>query len=288
MVTLPKIAFLLSVCFFSVNLKAERYTIGIAVSPPILEVFNKWTLKQDCWNVDEFKSKHSLRGAIELIIICKAFHLGGLDIILDFYPSPNYSRSLVLANQGKIHIPGETIWKDEIDESLFYVTKALIEIGEMKKGLFTLGEHPMLTQVKTKQDLEKYVGIAPDKWTHDWQVISRLTPQLLNAPSSVAVHKMIAKGRADFTLGEFNTDMKIRLENVVLVPIPNMYVSLQQSRHFIIRKDVRHSKLIFEALEKGLALLKKQNFISQAYAASGFIPADIRNWKDISLLSEPL
>ncbi|MDO6719380.1 hypothetical protein Q4575_08215 [Psychrosphaera sp. 1_MG-2023] len=280
---LPIIAFLLSIFCFSINLKAERYTLGIAVSPHILEVFNQWTLKQDCWNVDEFKSKHSSRGAIELVIICKALHLGGLDVRLDFYPSPNYTRSLVLANQRKVHIPGETIWKDEIDESIFYVSKPVIDVGEMKKGIFTLGNHPMLDVVKTKQDLQKYVGISPNKWTHDWQVISKLTPQLLNAPSSTAVHKMIAKGRADFTLGEFNSDMKIGLENVVLVPIPNMYVSLAQSRHFIVRKDVRNSKLIFLALEKGLSILKENKFINKAYTASGFTPAEIANWQDISV-----
>lgn len=263
-------------------LKAERVNVTIAVSPHIQETYQLWTRQQDCWRVESYSAEHSSRGALELILLCKALYLSGIDFKFEFYPSPNYTRSLYLADRRQVHLPGETIWRDEIDESKYHVTAPMIDVGEMKKGIFTIPGHPLLTSPSTAKDLRNKIGISLKHWHHDWQVLNQLTKLTMSAPSSLAVHKMIGKGRADFTLGEFNPQMEIELEQIKLVPVPNMYVSLQQSRHFIVRKGLRNSERFFHAINAGIAKLKQNGEIKKAYQKAGFYPAIIGSWQDLS------
>lgn len=272
----------LALVFSSQRIAAERLTMMIAVSPNIQDVYERWTQAKDCWQVDDYASLHSSRGALELILLCKALHQSGLTFAIEFYPSPNYTRSLYLADSGKVHMPGETIWLDEIDATKYFITDAVIDVGEMKKGIFTIPLHPMQTSVNKAEQLKDYIGVIPKRWKQDWAVLSQLTPLHLNAQSSGAIHRMLEKGRADFTLGEFNKQMAISLEGVRLVPVKNLFVSLPQSRHFAIRKELANSDVFIAAINTGLARLKQAGEVEQMYKKAGFYPAQIHNWIDVS------
>lgn len=267
--------------------KDSEINVSIAISKNILSTFKSWTTDKNCWEVTDYEAKHSNRGAAEIVLICKAFHLGGLNAKLDFYVTPNYTRSLLLAQQKKVHMTGESIWKDQADSSRFYVSPPVLRINEMEKGIYTTKDHPMMKYVQSFEDIRHYRGVTLPNWHHDWGLLRSLTKKVMSAPSSISVHKMIEKNRADFTLAEFSSSMTFELGKVILYPVPNVKVTIKQSRHFIVRKDMENSLKIITALNKGVVKMRSLGKIREIYTKTGFITPKTSDWKELKLTAQP-
>ncbi|WP_158971530.1 hypothetical protein [Paraglaciecola sp. L3A3] len=259
--------------------KEQPLKISIAIFENILSVFQDWTRNKPCWEVTEFKAEHTNRGAAELIILCKALHLGGLKFEFDIYPTPNYSRSLLLSQQKKVHLQAQTVWLDQTDTERFYVSPALLKKGEIVKGIYTLKNHSIMQYVQKPEELSYFRGVTMPSWHHDWNTIRQLTKNVIAAPSPDSIHKMIEKDRADFTLGEFNQNMSILLGDVYLYPVPNMKIVINQSRHIAVRKDMAHSFEISQAINKGLLKMRASGIINKIYNQTGSRNPEIIDWK---------
>jgi hypothetical protein len=267
------------ICNNSFAAKEQPISVSIAISEQNLVVFNTWIAHKNCWDVDKFPADHSNRAAVELVMLCKALQLGGLEFTLDIYHAPNYGRSLLLGKQKKVHLLGESIWKDQADYEHFYVSPPLLKKGEFQKGIYTLKTHPMMKLVHNVDDLINYRGISINSWHHDWDILRHLTKNMFAAPSKSSIHKMIKHDRADFTLGEFNHDMSILMGGVYLYPIPNLKVVVDQSRHFVVRKGMKNSEKIISAFNKGLLEMLAQGTIKRMYMQTGFISSKAENWE---------
>lgn len=266
-------------CSQTINANEQATTVSIAVSEKMLSVFNEWRSNKKCWDITDFTAAHSNRSAAELVMLCRALYLGGIKFKLDIHQTQNYSQSLLLAQQKKVHIAGETVWKDQADFSRFYISPPMLTIGEVEKGIYTLKTHPMMELVKNAQDLTNYRGITINSWHHDWNILRQLTGNMVRAPSPDSIHKMIKHDQADFTLGEFNHNMSISFGDTYLFPIPNIKIAVNQSRHFIVRKGMNNSEKIISAINKGLLKMRAQGIIRNTYIKTGFISSKATNWK---------
>ncbi|MDU0354066.1 hypothetical protein RS130_09065 [Paraglaciecola aquimarina] len=182
----------------------------------------------------------------------------------------------------KAYLQGESVWKDQANEALFYLSPAILRKGEFSKGIYTLRDHPMLTSVKSELDLAQYRGITVPTWDQDWYIIRHLTKNLVTAKSQFEIHDKINKGQADFTLSEFNGELSHIFGKVHLSPIPNIKVLIKQTRHFVVRKDMPYSLDIFEALTLGLAKMRRAKMIVNMYQKGGIINPITKHWRAIN------
>ncbi|MCF2949341.1 hypothetical protein L0668_14575 [Paraglaciecola aquimarina] len=256
--------------------------IGIVIPEYVLVDFSKWTKSKSCWLVNEFDAKPENRAAVELIILCKALNLGGLNFEFNVLKSVDYNESKLFVQQKKAYIQGESVWKDQANTELFHISPAILRKGEFSKGIYTLQGHPMLKTVKNLQSLQRYRGITVPAWEQDWYMLRQITKNLLTAKSQFEIYDRIKKGRADFTLGEFSSELTMVFGKMYLYPVPDIKIIIAQSRHFAVRKGMPHSTEIFEALSLGIAKMRSTKMIVDLFNRAGIINSTTDHWKIIT------
>lgn len=84
--------------------------------------------------------------------------------------------------------------------------------------------------------------------------------------------QMVNIGWVDFMLMPFNStpDQSFKLDKIHLVPVQNVAVQLNDSRHFVISRQHKYGEAAYHAIQKGLTLLRAQGTIKRAYTEAGF------------------
>jgi hypothetical protein len=100
---------------------------------------------------------------------------------------------------------------------------------------------------------------------------------------------MVQGKRVDFLLAPFQPteDMSLGVNGAILIPIPNIQISLSGSRVFSVSKKHPLGKEAIKAINIGLIKMKKMGIIKKAYEQSGFINAKVANWKTINKTITP-
>lgn len=271
----------LFVMFGTSNLYAE--IVKVSANQVIYDLFNEWTDKKNCSELDDVNKVNIHRGAVELLLMCKALKEGGITPDIQIKKMPNYSRALLEAKKGKVIMPAETAWKTEIDESDFYISDPLFEQGSIELGVYALPTNIEIMKINSLEGLQKYKGVSSDSWVVDWATLKAMGVEAYSVPKLNLMFKFINAGRADFVLNEFSSekDFSMEIEGVRLVPVPNIKVGLNGSRHFVVSKKAPGAKKIFEALQKGLKILRSEGTITKYFEESGIVNLRVKNWKRI-------
>jgi hypothetical protein len=198
---------------------------------------------------------------------------------------PNYTRSLMQSHIGDIDIPSETIWLTDINQSNFYISDAIISNGEYEVGIFIKPDRVDMFRIQSAQELGKYIAVSSINWTVDWDVLTQFNIKKHSVSNVLSMFKMVENGRVDFTLQDFgvNENFQIKMEEIALMPVPNIKITLKGSRHFVVSKNRKRSKEIYQALTNGLKKLRNKGSIKKAYIESGFFNSIRDDWKILNL-----
>ncbi len=92
---------------------------------------------------------------------------------------------------------------------------------------------------------------------------------------------MVDAGRADFLLTPFQNSpgMVIKMDKIVLIPLPGKKVNIKDSCHFAISKKHPHSLKIQNALDRGIRRMNNAGLITKAYKEAGFFHPAIDHWQ---------
>jgi hypothetical protein len=225
---------------------------------------------------------------LETVLIYKALTLGGLNPALDIVEIPNNERERMMVNNGDIVIAGVTQWDFYMEENkdTLYKSDTVIPNGAFEKGLYTTKEKASSVSVKSAKDLAQLSCVSTSNWRVDWKTLSGLGfKTLTDSPTRTAMFKLVDAGRVDVSLQSFsaNPDMSITDSGVTLYPVPGVKILLNGSRHFAVSKKNPDGKAVFEALQKGLAIMKQDNEVSRALTESGFYNKNVKDWKTIQV-----
>src|SRR5690606_32606822 len=93
--------------------------------------------------------------------------------------------------------------------------------------------------------------------------------------------RMVSAQRADFTLAPFqpSPDMKIELNGMELVPIEGLKVAITGTRHWPVSRRHPRGQEIYDALQKGITLMKQRGIIRKAYEESGLFQPEVGAWR---------
>lgn len=220
---------------------------------------------------------------VEHILFRKAVLLGGIDAVFEDLIVPNSARARASVHNGSALASGGAHWHTYYPALSANVLESdtVIASGTYEKGLYVRRDRQRRLNVKSRGDLAKLSAVTNSNWDVDLATLAGLNlASLYSVPTRASQFRMVEAGRADFTLQDFSASPELSIEEqgVRLYPIPSVKIALVGSRHFFINKDSPHSRAVFEALQKGLRILRQRGEIDRALLESGVTNQAVANW----------
>lgn len=223
-------------------------------------------------------------GPVEHVIFRRALLLGGLDAVFEDDVVPNSARARQEIRNASVVGGGAGQWHYYLAENPADVLESdpVILLGEYEKGLYTTLEKAGKLKIETLADLKTLSAVTSNAWVIDWATLSRLPlKSLLSAPTRPAQFRMVKGARADFTIQDFaaTRDMSIEEEEGIrLYPLRGVKIVLSGTRHYFISKNHPDGPKVFEALQRGLRIMRQSGEIRRAFTESGVFHKDVKSW----------
>ncbi|MCP4324261.1 MAG: hypothetical protein GY787_20870 [Alteromonadales bacterium] len=262
-----------------------REELIIVIPNDVKRDYDLFLAGRDPLGINEYGGLGSRRDVIEVVLIQQALALGGITDPIRFIVTSSHARIIKQVHSGKAVMSGNSIWYDLLnDRDLLYVSESIIENGQFEAGIYTILENQKALSAKTLLDVRSLTAVSSKAWIIDWQTLNAMEmSSLINTVKWSSMVKMVAKGRADFLLAPFqpSTDMSFTPEGIHLVPVPNIKIGLQGTRHFAVSKRHPKGKEVIKALDAGIKLMKEHGIVDKAYSDSGFFNAKVKDWKKL-------
>jgi hypothetical protein len=220
---------------------------------------------------------------VEHFIFRKAVLLGGLDARFENFLVPNSARARELVASGAVCCSGAAQWHlyFQKDAERMFESDEVIGQGGYEKGLYTTKENLARLKLARAEDLRALRAVSSNTWVIDWGTLERLPFRALySAPTRPQQFSMVKFGRADVTLQDFtaNPGMSAEEQGVTLYPVPGVKIALLGTRHFFISRTHPDGPKIYEALQKGLRVMRQSGELRRILVDSGFINRHVRDW----------
>ena len=248
----------------------------IYIRDDVLDNYQNFVAKRDVLTINNFKSEFIRRDVVDMVIVQQALALGGFKKQFSYLPGRVNFRNTRLLEQGRLLLSFDSYWRADAEkmENSVYMSDAVIRRGEYHAGLFASPDHPSIFELKHLEDLRHFTAVSTPRWRTDWRTLEALPlKELIREDEWVSQANMVSKMLVDFIMMPFNSngDPYYQLETIRLKHVPNTALLLNDSRHFVVSKKHPEGKIAFEALNKGLTILRRQERITRAYAEAGFL-----------------
>ncbi len=242
--------------------------------------------------IDNFDHNECLREVVELVLLYQALELGGykekIDIRVKVVP---YLRGPKILSGDKFTVLGESVWASEAGmENSIWISGPVIDEKEYQVGLYTSPDNKKALECKNLEDVRKLSAVSSANYPVDWHTLKSLNlSKLYDVQSWTTMVYMADKMRADFLLLPFQTgqgmsfeyidkNSTVQLEKAFLVPIPNVKIHLNGTRHWIVSKKNKDGSKAYTAIQKGLEKLNASGKRVRAFKECGFIPPETKSW----------
>lgn len=258
-------------------------TLTAAVDEDIIADYQLFVGERDPLDIIHFSGPGARRDVVEIVLLQQALHLGGFKSKLVLRPENSYLRILRLVQDGQVALSAALVWKADLKnyEDTLLISPALVHEGEFIAGIYTHSSNSNALNAKTPEALRQLSAASNSHWKADIATLHQLgIKKIYYSTYWPQIVRMVVARRADITLAPFqsNPGMKVQVNDVELVPIPGIKVSLPGSRHWPISKKHPESAAISAALVRGIAALEANNTIQRAYEESGFFHPAVKHW----------
>ncbi len=262
-----------------------RADVTVSAEKMIVKVYREWSAQVPCERIKTYGFPDAPRGAVELMLACRALRLGGYPGSITVRAYPNYERALIEAKAGRVTMTAETLWEMDIDEDYLLATAPIIRDGEFTAGLYTTPDRADVLAVRSLEELREFRTALPKIWRVGWKTLQAMgLREVVDVPGRDSMFQVLKAGRVDFILMEFSDepDFSIKYEGLKLIPIPKIKYGLKGIRRFVVSKAAPDAKAIFEAMEGGIRRLRELGEIERAFRESGFHNERVAEWTKIN------
>jgi len=257
--------------------------ILIYIRDDVFDDYQKFVAGRNVQDIHNFTGQKIRRDVVDMIIAQQALKLGGFNYHFNYAAGKVNFRNTRLLQTGKLLISFDSYWLKDAQTlaNEVYISKAVIRKGEYIAGIYTSPKNKAVLAIKKLEDLKQFTAVSTPKWRTDWATLSSIPlKKLLRNDEWLSMARMVDIGWVDFMLMPFNStkDQSFSMEKITLVPVKNVAIMLNDSRHFVISKKHPQGKEAFKAIEIGLAKLRQQGAIKKAYQQAGFF-VDLTNIK---------
>ncbi|WP_027467773.1 hypothetical protein [Deefgea rivuli] len=270
---------------------AEEKTITILTQQDVYNDYQKFIDGRDPLTLTQYSGPGSRRDVVELVLVQQALKAGGnnypIKIVKVDNTSDSYSRFIKEITSGSATVGGNSAWLIDLKQinDKVYISEPTIRQGEFEAGLYTTASNVDARLSKTLPQIQKLTAVVAESWKPDVATLESLKfANILKTQSWDSMVGMLAKKRADVLLAPFQPtpDLSMDVNGHKLVPILNVKVGLQGSRHFFVSKASPIGNDVSKSLNSGLAKLREQGLIEKAYRDSGFFNNATRNWNRLN------
>ncbi len=270
-------------CLQIVNLRAEQVTVDITVETDVYNYYQDIIKDKGVLNITDFSGPHMQRDVVEYILIQQALALGGSKLKFTFTVGNYDGQNPKLLQLGMLLIGFDSVWltkANQIKDDVF-ISEAIIHQGEYVAGVFTALDNVKAQAIKDLSDFKEMSVISNRAWTVDWQTLTEIKPAKLSHEEDWPIMAtLVSRGWVDVMLAPFvgKPPFKYKDKSYHLVAVEGVKVALDDSRHFLVSKNHPLGKETFQALAKGLKILRARGVIEKAYRQSGFFNSSVDSW----------
>jgi hypothetical protein len=272
---------------FLCQIKAAAVVEGLVEGAVPKDVYSDYLAfigDRDPLDITYYGGANARRDVIEVVLTLQALAIGGSIYTIDFKEVESYARQLAEVSAGRSALTMTTIWESDANSHSFsvYSSDALVDSTEFIAGFYVNESNHKALQSKTLQDLQQLTVVCNASWRRDWDLLHSLMPpdNIYKSVIWSSMVKMVHFNRVDFVLAPFQRtpDMALVFEDIRLLPIPGIKVSLNESRHSIISKKHPLGRELFDYFNRGLALMKQRGILKKAYTEAGFFNEKVDTW----------
>jgi hypothetical protein len=254
---------------------AAQDSVLIYIRDDVYSDYEEFIAGRDVSAIKNFSGINIRRDVVDMILAQQALKLGGFKYKFTYAPGKVNFRNTQMLQNGELLLSFDSYWKSDaspLSDSI-YISDEVIRNGEYVAGIYTSPKNKKTLAVKELIDLHKLTAISTPKWRTDWQTLQQLSlKEIVVQDSWLSMVRMVNLQWVDFILMPFNStpDKSFTMEKIHLVPVQGIGIILKDSRHFVISKLHPKGSEAFQAINKGLKILRKKGTISKAYEQSGF------------------
>lgn len=222
------------------------------------------------------------RVILEMVLMEQALALGGFNRPVRYQHSSDDLKTIfTLLEEGKYISHTDSFWlKDIQTHKAVLSSEPLLRDGEYVVGLYTSPENHFALDSKAAQ-INRLSAVSSRLWSADWQALDELgLKRLEHARHWRVMAAMVQNRDVDFMLVPFQgtDDHSMGRGKLRLIPIPNVKVTLHDSRHIAVSEKHTASKAFLIALNSGLTQLRASGTLARAYREAGVIDARVDDW----------
>jgi hypothetical protein len=265
----------LTLIFSSLSAQARKDSVLIYIRDDVYEDYLEFVAGREIIDIDNFSGKNIRRDVVDMILAQQALKLGGFDYNFNYAPGKVNFRNTKMLENGELLISFDSYWQQDaipLADSV-YITAAVIRNGEYIAGIYTSPKNSKTLAISKLSDLNGLSAVSTSKWRTDWQTLQNLPLQkLIQEDSWLSMVRMVNIQWVDFILMPFNStpDKSFTMDKIHLIPVNGIGVILKDSRHFVISKKHPRGEEAFQAINKGLNIMRQQGTIVKAYEQAGF------------------
>jgi hypothetical protein len=254
---------------------ATENSVLIYIRDDVFIDYQEFVAGRDVTVINNFSGKNIRRDVVDMIIAQQALKLGGFKYTFTYAPGKVNFRNTQMLQNGELLLSFDSYWKKDaipLADSI-YISEEVIRNGEYVAGIYTSPKNKKTLSVKKRTDLADLTAVSTPKWRTDWQTLQELSlKDIVVQDSWLSMVRMVNLQWIDFILMPFNStpDKSFTMDRIHLVPVEGIAIALRDSRHFVISKLHPKGAEAFQAINKGLRILREKGTISKAYEQAGF------------------
>lgn len=272
---------------------SSQAAVVILVPPSVLETIQRVLRPGESPDTfDDYAREGNYRDLTDYLLLRRALTLGGnkLPVVTEPWLDVSYDRVLLRLRAGHAAIFSNGMWREDIPlgDLELKVSAPLFDYGEMEVGIYMSPHNPKLHTTKTREDVRKLSAVSSKQWRPDWIALQQLgLDRLYDNVYWESMLKMVRSQRVDFMLIGFSSrkDLSYNAVGITLKPVANMKVKLAGSRGWVISQTNPQGPAAYQAIEKGMAVLRKEGIIRRAYVDAGVINDAVANWQVLNPMS---
>ncbi len=271
---------------FVVNASAEAEKptpLEILAPEDVIDDYHRFISTRDPLKIEDYSGPHSRRDVVELVLVQQALSLGGNERPVKWVPCRLYKAVFSDLKQGSHVLCGTSVWERDVAAAKqLFASNVLLGDNQFVIGFYSTPNNRKALQASNLADLRALTAVSNRHWRPDWETLQGLGfKEMRDARSWETIVRILASGRADFTLAPFNASEGMRIEHgeCTLLPIPNLKASLPGRRVWAVSKTHPEGTEVFEQLQAGLAKLRADGRVERAYRQCGFLNETVADWQ---------
>ena len=275
---------------FAADLKDDALTpiaLTVAHFPEHIEAVSQALSEKPCeLNQDYYQSNNQV--GMEALLLCQALVLGGYRPTFKFVEIPVQGRAARKMSSGHLLMAAFGMWESHYDPDTMYKSLNLLDARDFEKGVFVSPENSAIRSVKSAEDLRQFEGISNRRWKQDWDALSCQEMNISSTVSMPSMFQMVGTRRADYMLTTFSTQKDLHQNHFGyhLVPIVGIKFVFNETLNFLVSKRHPQGREVIDAIDKGLAQLKRSGVVYNAYKTVGFYVDAVKDWQALGCVDQ--